>query len=91
MHQHTNVAPTAFRLELDTELANRYRREAVTRELTVRGLITSILEVVYQDKLIDAVLDAPPQPDRKIGRPKGSTTSKPKSCTALKLKSAAVG
>ena len=90
MHQHTNVAPTAFWLELETELANRYRREAVTREVTVRGLITSILEVVYQDKLIDAVLDAPPQPDRKIGRPKGCTAPAPKAKRpTLKLKSAA--
>ena len=92
MHQHVNVAPSSINLEIAYELANRFRREAATREMPVKRLLHDLLDVIASDKLIDAILDRPAPPDREIGRPKGSTTSKPKSAAPkLKLKSAAVG
>jgi hypothetical protein len=90
MHQHVNVAPTSINLEIAYELANRFRREAIIREMPVKRLLHDLLDVIASDKLIDAILDRPALPDRKIGRPKGSTTPKLKNA-ALKLKSAAVG
>jgi hypothetical protein len=84
MHQHVNVTPTSINLEIAYELANRFRREAVTREMPVRSLLLELLDIIAHDKLIDAILDrdAPAPSDRKIGRPKGSSAPK------LKLKSA---
>ena len=38
MHQHVNVTPTSINLEIAYELANRFRREAVTREMPVQAL-----------------------------------------------------
>jgi hypothetical protein len=78
MHQHTNVAPTTFQLELATELANRFRREAIAHDMPVRRLILELLDIITQDKLIDAILDkdASPPPPHKPGRPKGSVNNK---------------
>jgi hypothetical protein len=74
MIHHTNVTPTSIDLEIATELANRFRREAVTREMPVRSLLLELLDIIAHDKLIDAILDrdAPEPPPRKHGRPKGS-------------------
>jgi hypothetical protein len=82
MHQHMNVTPTSINLEIAYELANRFRREAVTREMPVRSLLLELLDIIAHDKLIDAILDRDaeePPPDRKIGRPKGSGKLKLKS------------
>jgi hypothetical protein len=96
MHQHVNVTPTTFNLEMDTELANRYRREASARNISVRNLLLELLDVITADKLIDAILDvdAEPPPDPKIGRPRKvvSALNQPRKVVLTpKLKGAAVG
>jgi hypothetical protein len=44
-------------IELEHEIAVKFRREAARREMTVQGLVREILDVVATDRLTTAILD----------------------------------
>ena len=63
-------APPTTKIELDPGIVTPLRREAAARDMSLQGLVTSLLDVIVADQLTTAILD-----DEQSGTPRSECSS----------------